>query len=109
MTLTYANPLVLPRELRRRQGLAGEAQLGSWLSSAFKKVTGVNLSQAAPALLSTIPVVGGVVSQVISASQAAAAGPQQPQQQQQTEQAEKKDNTLLWVGAGVAALLLLKK
>lgn len=50
--------------------------LGSWLSDAFRSVTGQRLSDSLPGLVSGIPVVGGIASSILSSINSGSQGAQ---------------------------------
>lgn len=52
----------------------GEPQLGSWLSSAFKSITGTKLSDVVGAAANAIPVVGPIVAGAIGAASGGGGG-----------------------------------
>ncbi len=62
-------------------GCAGCPGMGSWLSDAFKKVTGTKLSNVTGAITSSIPVVGGLVNSLINPNQGGGGGNQTAQLQ----------------------------
>lgn len=55
--------------------------MGSWFSDAFKKVTGTKLSNVTGAITSSIPVVGGLVNNLINPNQGGGGGNQTAQLQ----------------------------
>lgn len=62
-------------------GCAACPGMGSWLSDAFKKVTGTKLSNVTGAITSSIPVVGGLVNNLINPNQGGGVGNQTAQLQ----------------------------
>jgi len=93
LSIGYADPQVLA-------GLSGmdDGQLGSWLSHTFHEVTGVNLSTVTAGAATNIPVVGGLVANILN--------PGQPQQSQQPQAPAPKPQAIQAAPAAVSPALL---
>lgn len=102
-------PLVINQESSFEDDGSG-AELGSWLSSAFRRATGVRLSQVTAPLISSVPVVGGLVNSLVNkpgapaAPKPAAIAPIQARTQQQQASGSGGAGAALLLGLGVLLL-----
>lgn len=69
----YADPNVLADA---RASALVPVGAGSWLSKAFKSVTGTKLSKVTGSIVGSVPVVGGILNAAINGKDAAGSSPQ---------------------------------
>lgn len=94
----------------------GDPALGSWLSKAFKRVTGTRLSNVTGSIAGSVPIVGGILRPIVeginsSGSPPTSIGPVIPPPAP-APKATKPRSPAFWLavaGIGVGALALFKK